>query len=59
MQGSEGDVDTIISEPKKDGSAALIVQVLGTATLEDNDAARRTWTMTVDRFAASHGRAGR
>ena len=36
-----------------DGTASLVVQILGTATLEDNVAAKEAWTAITERFAAT------
>ena len=35
-KGPDGIAITVISEPKKDGTASLVVQHMGSATLEDN-----------------------
>ena len=42
----------VISEPKKDGTAALVVQVLGTPTLEANVEAKDAWAEITTRFFA-------
>ena len=52
-KGRDGTAYTVISEPKKDGTASLIVQILGTATLEDNVEAKEAWTSITARFAAT------
>ena len=52
-KGRDGTAYMVISEPKKDGTASLVVQVMGTATLEDNLAARETWTAITTRFEAT------
>ena len=52
-KGRDGTAYMVISEPKKDGTASLVVQVIGTATLEDNLAARETWTAITTRFEAT------
>jgi hypothetical protein len=52
-KGRDGTAYTVISEPKKDGTASLVVQILGTATLEDNLAAKDAWTAVTERFAAT------
>jgi hypothetical protein len=53
VKGRDGTAFTVISEPKKDGTASLVVQIIGTATLDDNVAARETWTAITERFAAT------
>ena len=52
-KGRDGTALMVISEPKKDGTASLVVQVLGTATLEDNVEAKEAWTAITERFAAT------
>jgi hypothetical protein len=52
-KGRDGTSLMVISEPKKDGTASLVVQVLGTATLDDNVEAKETWTAITARFAAT------
>ena len=52
-KGRDGTAYTVISEPKKDGTASLVVQIIGTATLDDNVAAKETWTAITERFAAT------
>jgi hypothetical protein len=52
-RGRDGTAITVISEPKKDGTASLVVQVIGTATLEDNVEAKETWTAITARFATT------
>ena len=58
VKGRDGTAYTVISEPKKDGTASLIVQIIGTATLDDNVAAKETWTAITERFAATLARPG-
>ncbi len=52
-KGRDGMAYVVISEPKKDGSASLVIQILGTASLEDNAAAKEAWTEIVTRFVAT------
>jgi hypothetical protein len=52
-KGRDGTANTVISEPKRDGKASLVVQIIGTATLEDNVEARETWTAITSRFVAT------
>jgi hypothetical protein len=52
-KGRDGTGYTVISEPKQDGTASLVVQIIGTATLEDNLAAKEAWTAITERFAAT------
>jgi hypothetical protein len=52
-KGRDGTACTVISEPKGDGKASLVVQIIGTATLEDNVEARETWTAITSRFVAT------
>ncbi len=42
----------VISEPKKDGTASIVVQHVGSATIERNDEAKDAWTTIIARFAA-------
>jgi hypothetical protein len=42
----------VISEPKKDGTASLVVQHIGSADLDSNIEAKDTWTAITARFAA-------
>ena len=42
----------VISEPKKDGTASLVVQHIGSADLDRNIEAKDTWTAITARFAA-------
>jgi hypothetical protein len=50
-KAADGTALTVISEPKKDGTASLVVQVIGTASLEDNTEAKDAWTAITARFA--------
>ena len=43
----------VISEPKKDGTAALVVQHIGAATMDGNVEAKDAWTAITTRFAAA------
>ena len=52
-KGRDGTAYTVISEPKKDGTASLVVQIIGTASLDDNVAAKETWIAITERFAAT------
>lgn len=52
-KGRDGMAYVVISEPKKDGSASLVVQILGTASLEDNASAKELWTAISTRFVAT------
>jgi hypothetical protein len=49
----DGSSVVVISEPKKNGTASLVVQHMGLATLELNEEARERWTGIVGRFLAS------
>ncbi|MCP2265775.1 hypothetical protein APR03_003133 [Promicromonospora thailandica] len=49
-KGHDGESVVVISEPKKDGAASLVVQHLGAATPERNDEARELWRAVVARF---------
>ena len=49
----DGETITVISEPKKDGTASLVVQHIGSATLERNVEAKEIWTEITARFAAT------
>lgn len=51
-KGHDGESVVVISEPKKDGAASLVVQLLGTATPERNEEAREQWRAVVERFLA-------
>jgi hypothetical protein len=53
VKGRDGTAYTVISEPRKDERASLVVQIIGTATLDDNVAAKETWTAITERFAAT------
>jgi hypothetical protein len=52
-KGRDGTALTVISEPKKDGTASLVVQINGTATLEDNVEAKDIWSAITARFAGT------
>jgi hypothetical protein len=43
----------VISEPKKNGTASLVVQHIGCPTYDDSQQARHAWTAIVDRFTAN------
>lgn len=49
----DGAAIVVISEPKKDGTASLVVQHNGSPTLERNDEAKATWTAIADRFVGA------
>lgn len=46
----DGSSVVVISEPKKNGTASLVVQHMGLATPELNEEARERWAGVVDRF---------
>lgn len=46
----DGAAIVVISEPKKDETAALVAQHMGSATLERNDEAKAEWTAITARF---------
>ena len=52
-KGRDVSAYTVISEPKKDGTASLVVQIIGTASLDDNVEAKETWTAITARFVAT------
>ena len=52
-KGRDGTALMVISEPKKGGTASLAVQIIGTATLDDNVQAKEAWTAITARFAAT------
>ena len=58
-KGRDGTALTVISEPKKDGTASLVVQIIGTATLDDNVEAREIWGAITARFAGTLARPDR
>ncbi|MGY1804350.1 hypothetical protein ACI78T_13820 [Blastococcus sp. SYSU D00922] len=49
-KAADGSSVVVISEPKKNGTASLVVQHMGLATLELNEAARERWAGIVARF---------
>ncbi|WP_285103718.1 hypothetical protein [Promicromonospora sp. MEB111] len=49
--GNDGESVVVISEPKKNGSASLVVQHLGSPTPERNDEVRDRWRAIVADFA--------
>ncbi|MEU4365671.1 hypothetical protein [Promicromonospora sp. NPDC023987] len=51
-KGYEGESVIVISEPKKDGAASLVVQHLGSPTPERNDEVKEQWRAIVSRFVA-------
>lgn len=48
----DGSSVVVTSEPKRNGTASLVVNQMGLASLELNDAARETWAAVVERFLA-------
>jgi hypothetical protein len=48
----DGAAIVVISEPKKDGTASLVAQHNGAATLERNLEVKEIWAATLDRFAS-------
>lgn len=46
----DGAAIVVISEPKKDGTAPLVAQHIGSATMERNDEAKTAWTAISARF---------
>ncbi|MGW2090825.1 hypothetical protein [Promicromonospora sukumoe] len=50
-KGRDGESVVVISEPKKNGTAALVVQHLGAGTPERNDEVRELWRTIVGDFA--------
>ncbi len=46
----DGESVIVISEPKKDGTASLVVQHLGSPTPERNDEVKETWKAIVSGF---------
>lgn len=53
-KGQEQSTVTVISEPKKNGTAALIIQHGGLPSPDAANDARQTWMGVCDRFAARH-----
>jgi hypothetical protein len=51
-KASEGESVIVISEPKKNGLASLVVQHLGSPTLERNDEVKELWRGIVTGFVA-------
>jgi hypothetical protein len=49
-KAKDGSSVVVTSEPKKNGTASLVVTQIGIPTLAANDAARETWTTVVARF---------
>lgn len=49
----DGSSIVVISEPKKDGSAAIVAQHMGLQTSELNTEAKSNWSSILDRFLAS------
>ncbi len=46
----DGVVLNVLAEPKPNGTASLVVQVVGTESLEANEVAKEQWTAIVGRF---------
>jgi hypothetical protein len=51
-KASDGSSVVVISEPKKNGTASLVVQQMGLPSPEHNDEARERWAVIVARFLA-------
>lgn len=51
-KAQDGSAIVVISEPKKNGTAALVVQQMGLQTPELNVEAKERWAVVVDRFVA-------
>lgn len=47
---TDGVVLNVLAEPKPNGTASLVVQVVGTESLEANELAKEKWTAIVARF---------
>lgn len=52
-KGHDGESVVVISEPKKNGSASLVVQHLGSPTPERNDEVKDRWKMIIADFVAT------
>lgn len=52
-KGKEGTSIMMLSEPKNDGKASIVMQLTGQKTLELNKAAKATWASIVERFLAT------
>jgi hypothetical protein len=52
-KGRDGTAITVIGEPKKGGTASLVVQHIGSATPERNLEAKEAWAAITARFAAT------
>lgn len=48
----DGSIVNVISEPKKNGTASIVVQHMGLATLELNAEAKERWAAILERFAS-------
>jgi len=51
-KAADGSSITVISEPKRDGSASIVVQLVGLQTHDLNMEAKAAWSSIVDRFLA-------
>lgn len=51
-KAKDGSSVIVTSEPKRNGTASIVVTQLGLATLESNDLARERWSAIVKRFLA-------
>jgi hypothetical protein len=51
-KAADGSAITVISEPKKDGSASIVAQHVGVQTNDLNIEAKSKWTSILDRFLA-------
>jgi hypothetical protein len=49
-KAKDGSTLVVTSEPKKNGTASIVVTQIGIPTLEANDEARQRWTAIVERF---------
>jgi len=49
----DGATIVVTSEPKKNGTASLVVQHMGCRTQDESRKARQAWTAIVDRFTAA------
>ena len=51
-KGADGSAVVVTSEPKSNGTAALVATQMGLPTLEANDQARQRWAAIITRFLA-------
>jgi hypothetical protein len=52
-KAEDGSSVIVTSEPKKNGTAAIVATQIGLPTLESNDEARDRWACVVERFLAT------